>query len=366
LDEGINVIEGRASFVGPRTVVVNGEEFEGRHVILATGSRASVPPVAGLEDVQFLTNESIFALPELPKTLGVLGAGPVGVEMAQAFARLGSKVTLIERMDRVLPLLAPEVHDILVPALTADGVDVRTGVSVQEVRESELGLVVRLPGEDIDVEQLLVAAGRVPNTADLHLDLAGVTTDETGLIVVDRAQRTRAAGVFAVGDCCLYGGLTHIALYQAYVAVTNATVPFRRRVPVKYPAEFVPSAVFTDPEVATIGLSQSADESHRSSIVFNSEIDRAIIAGRVEGFAKIVAQPRRGTGMRYGGRIVGATVVGPRAADTLQEAVVAMQSGAFTGRIAQAMHPYPSWGQALQMAALRIVQNEGVLEDVGQ
>ncbi len=360
LDEGINVVEGRASFVGARVVVVDGKEFEGKYVIIATGSRPFVPPVPGLEDVAFLTNESMFELEELPESLGIIGAGPIGVEMAQAFARLGSRVTLVERMGRVLPLFASEVHDVLAPALVADGVDVRVGVSVEEVTGGASGLSLRLPGEEIQVEKLLVAAGRVPNTAGLHLDLAGVVADETGLIEVDKAQRTRAAGILAVGDCCTPGGLTHVAVHQAYVAATNAISPLRQRVPLKFAAEFVPAAVFTDPEVATIGIPDSADVSHTTRVVYNSEIDRAVISGRVDGFAKLVAQPRRGTGMRYGGRIAGATVVGPRAADTLQEVVVVMQSGAFTGRLAQAMHPYPSWGQAVQTAAWQIVQNEGV------
>lgn len=351
LDEGISMIEGRARFVAEREIEVEGKTFKAKHLIIATGSRPFIPGIPGLDGITLLTNENIFDLDELPTSMAILGAGPVGVELAQAFARLGSRITLIERLDRVLPGNEPEVHQVLLEALTKDGVDVRVGAELKQVSQLGGRIHLDLGDETLEVDQLLVAVGRRPNTVDLNLDQAGVATDELGYITVDDAQRTSTTGVLAVGDCCNRRGTTHLAGHQAYNAVANATSGFRKRFPIKMNSDLVPAVVFADPEVASVGITEVQATRGEVALVRNDLIDRAIISDRTDGFAKLIAEPRRFLGMRFGGRVVGATVVSPRAAETLQEVVTVMQTGAFTGRIAQSMHPYPSWGQALQMAA---------------
>lgn len=353
--EGIDVLRGRAVFTGPGEISANGQVLRAAAYVIATGTRPATPPLPGLEEVPFLTNETIFSLDELPPRLAILGGGPVGCELAQAFARLGSQVTLIEAAARLLPAADPEASQVLAAVLQADGIIVRTGVAAARIDARGKGVAVVLAtGEPVDADRLLVATGRRPATGRLGLDAAGIRRDDRAYIRTSRHLATTAAGVYAAGDVTGRMQFTHAAFAMGRLAARNA---LRRpwSIPGSFAAEAIPWVVFTDPEVAQVGLTEAQAAAARADArvanVPMSELDRAVTAGRTEGFVKIIAGRRRILGNAGGGRVLGATVVAPRAGEMIHEPALAMRAGMFTGRLAQATHAYPTWSLAIQQAA---------------
>jgi pyruvate/2-oxoglutarate dehydrogenase complex dihydrolipoamide dehydrogenase (E3) component len=351
--EGIDVIEGTARFVGPRTLSVEGARVHGGAVVIATGARPTVPPIAGLDTVEYLTNETLFELTTLPESIAVMGGGPIGVEMAQAFARLGAAVTLVEAGDRVLSKEEPLASAVVAKALREAGVTLRMGQAVGEVEARTPAAGVRLhlaDGSLVEAAALLVAVGRTPTTDGLGLESIGVGLDERGFVRVDDRLRTSAKGVFASGDVAEPLQFTHVAYETGRIAARNALarLPLRRFHPGR-----VPWVTFTDPEVARIGLSESdaARSGGRVAFLPMAEVDRAVSAGRTEGYIKIVAGPRPVVGRAAGGRLLGATVVAPRAGEMVHELVLAMAAGMFPARLALTTHAYPTWSMAVQQAA---------------
>lgn len=249
---GVTVIKAQAKFVDPKTVEAGATRIEARRFVIATGSRAALPPIPGLAETPHLTNETIFELTVLPEHLIIIGGGPIGMEMAQAFRRLGSKVTLLEGA-RVLAKDDPELTQVVVDQVKADGVDIREGVSITSVEQSGNGIRVALGGESVEGSDLLVAAGRTPNVEDLGLDAAGVTFERGG-IQVDGRLRTSNRKIFAIGDVA--GGLqfTHVAGYHAGIVIRNALF----RIPAKADVSAVPWVTYTDPELAHVGLTEAA------------------------------------------------------------------------------------------------------------
>lgn len=356
--QGIEVVRGHAAFVAPRTIAVEGRRVRARHVVLATGARPAVPPVPGLDTVPFVTTESIFGLAEAPGSLVVLGGGAVGCELAQAFARLGVGVTIIEAQQRLLPTVDPEASAVLSAALSADGVRLRTGASVRTARTGAGKILLELDnGETVRADRLLIATGREPDTARLGLDVAGVRTDERGFVLVDRHMATTAEGVSAAGDVTGLFPHTHGAYAMGRIAIT-ARRRYRRPV---FDSSHAPIVVFTDPEVAVVGAAESdlAGTEARVAHLPMSEVDRAITTGDTRGFVKLLAGPRRLLGHAGGGRLLGATIVAERAGEMIHEPVLAMRTGMFTGRLAQAVHAYPTWSIALQQAAAQFVGGYG-------
>ncbi|WP_407319224.1 NAD(P)/FAD-dependent oxidoreductase [Isoptericola halotolerans] len=347
---GIEVLRGRARLAGGGVVEVDGTHVVARRIVLATGSAPVLPLVVGLTELPAdrpaLTTDTIFDLAEAPSSLAVLGGGPTGCELAQAFARLGVRVTLVEAAGRLLPDAEPEVSAVIRDALAADGVEIRAGSPVENVA-------------DLDVERVLVTTGRRPATANLGLEAAGVRTDERGYLVVDAHLATTAEGVYAAGDVTGLSGHTHDAYAMGRVAVQVALTGPRRRRPTYDPAGS-PQVVFTDPEVATVGITErEAGPRARVAHLPMAEVDRAVTAGATAGFVTLVAGPRPVVGNLGGGRLLGATIVARRAGELIHEPALALRTGMFTGRLAQTVHAYPTWSVAVQQAAAQFFGGYG-------
>lgn len=355
-EQGIAVIEGRGRLLGEGRVEVGGDVARGRHVILAPGSRPAAPPIPGLTEAGYLTNEQVFDLTAQPRSLVIIGGGPVGCELAQALARLGTQVTLLEREAQLLPRDDVDAAAIVRDALAADGVDVRTGAAVARIAGTADAVAVHLEdGSVIGAARLLVATGRAPSHADMGLDEVGVESTEQGWIEVDEHLRTSVDGVWAVGDAVGRAQLTHAAAHMARLAVDNALgVGIARIRKHRYDPDVVPWVTFTAPEVAQVGRTEAAAadlDGARVAYLPMTEVDRAITSGQTAGFVKLIAAPRRGLGFAGGGRLVGATVVSPTAGETIGEATLALTTGMFTGRLAQSVHAYPTWSFAVPTAA---------------
>jgi pyruvate/2-oxoglutarate dehydrogenase complex dihydrolipoamide dehydrogenase (E3) component len=347
--EGVEVVHGTARFDGPDSVTVDGRRLGFRRAMIATGAAPHVPDLPGLRASDPLTSQTLWDLTELPGRLVVLGCGPIGVELGQAFARLGSTVTLVEMADTLLPQEEPEASEVVAAQLAADGIEMRLGTRAVRVEEDGDGarrLVVARGGvEDaIGYDQLLVATGRRPNTDGLGLDAAGVEVDRRHAVVVDDRLRTTNPRVFAGGDVTLLLPFTHTAAAHGAAVVQNALFGLRARVD----RERIPWVTFSDPEVARIGLTaeQARARFGRATVrtARHAQLDRAVTAGQTAGFARLVGDRR--------GRIVGATVVGPRAGETIGEVAAWMANGAKVSRIVRTTHAYPTWNGDLAAASL--------------
>ena len=333
---GCEVLFGAASFVDSRKVQVNDQVIRGRRFVIATGSQPFIPPIKGLEEAGYLTNESLFSLRELPVRLVVLGGGPVGLELAQAFARLGSKVAVVERLPHLLPQEDPEVADALQAQLESEGMAVHTSTTVESVfrdgNETWLGCDKELT---LETDALLVAVGRRPVVDGLGLDAAGVKHDASG-VQVNRRQRTSQKHIYACGDVCGPYPLTHMAEYQAGIVISNAIF----RVPKKTDYRVVPWVTYTDPELARVGLTeQQVREKGIEPLVLRfpfQDIDRAITDRETSGLTKLVV---------HKGKILGASILGPHAGELIHEIALAMKTGASIGDISATIHAYPTLAQ---------------------
>lgn len=341
---GVDVIEASASFDGPRRIRAGARVLHARRVLIATGSEPVLPPIEGLEHAAALTTDTIWEIDALPARLVVLGGGPVGCELAQAFARLGSRVTLIERSARLLEGEEPEASELLAGRLRAEGIDLRLGWSATRAAAGELE--IERDGERMAVgfDRVLVATGRRPRTAGLDLAAGGVQLTDAGAVRTDGRLRTSAPGVFAAGDVTGAPPFTHIAAHHARVVVTNALFHTRRRVEQRA----VPRVTYTDPEIAAVGLGErDARErhGHRTTVArFDyGQLDRAITDGVTDGFAKLVGDAR--------GRLVGATVAAAGAGDAIAELTWALRREARIDEISQTIHAYPTLGEGPSRAA---------------
>jgi pyruvate/2-oxoglutarate dehydrogenase complex dihydrolipoamide dehydrogenase (E3) component len=324
---------------------------------VATGSDPFVPPGIGLEDVGYLTNETVFSITELPRRLVVLGGGPMGLELGQAFGRFGSRVTVLHGETRLLTKEDPEVADLVAAILADEGLDCRLSTQATGVSRDDGALAVRFRGpggeETLVADAVLVATGRRPRVAEIGLEAVGAELKPTGL-EVDASMRVRGADhVFACGDVTGRYLFTHVAAYEGRIAGQNAA---GKRQKADY--RVVPWVTFLDPEVARVGLTEpQARERNRHVEVVRfpiSRVDRARILGQPRGLIKLVTGGRRLVGRLGGGELLGAHVVGPHAGELLHEAVVAMQARVFAGRLAQAIHAYPTASLGVQQAASQL------------
>jgi pyruvate/2-oxoglutarate dehydrogenase complex dihydrolipoamide dehydrogenase (E3) component len=354
--EGIEVLHGWAEFCSPDIIDVDGRRLTARRFVLATGARPAVPPIEGLDQLEVLTNENVFALDELPTSLAVLGGGAIGCELAQAFRRLGAQVTVVEALERLLPREEPEASTAITEAFQAEGITVRAGHEVTKIEVPEAlarPVAVRLHlahGEPVTVERVLVAVGRRAATDGLGLDAAGIETDDRGFIRTTPAQRTTARRIYAVGDIAGTVQFTHAAYEMGRIATANA---LSRRPPRRFDTSAIPSVTYTAPEVARVGITEADAAEHGGRVAFvpMSEVDRAVVAGETRGFVKLVTGPRPMLRRVGGGRFVGATVVAPRAGEMIHEIVLAMRTRMFPARVALTTHAYPTWSIAMQQAA---------------
>ena len=347
---GVDVFLGQATFAGGRTVRVGEKTLEYSKACIATGTRAAFPPIPGLQEVGALTNETIFSLTELPRRLAVIGAGPIGVEMAQSFARFGSKVTLIQGGSGILTREDRDAAEIVEQSMrrdgitmlfnsTASGVTVDADETVVQVESTSDGSI----GE-IRVDRILVAAGRVPNVEDLGLDRAEVNYDRRRGVLVDDRLRTSNPRIYAAGDICSAFKFTHMADAMARIVIGNSLF-FGRA---KASALKVPWCTYSDPELAHVGLHESEAAARNIAIdTFRTEmasVDRAVLDGDSEGFVKIHC--KRGTDTS-----VGATVVARHAGEMISEVTAAMTSGLGLRSIASTIHPYPTQAEAIRKTA---------------
>ena len=338
---GVDVFLGAARFIAADRVAVGDTVLHFRRAIIATGSRAAIPSIPGLTESSYLTNESVFSLTSLPPRLVVIGAGPVGCELAQAFARFGSRVTLIANHEQILPRDDPEAAALVAAQLRHDGVELVSASHVTRVDGNTVTVEQKGHAQTIDTDAILVAAGRTPNVEGLGLDAAGVRHDvKTGVHVNDRLQ-TSNARIFAAGDICSRFKFTHAADAYARIAVQNALFYGRA----KASALVIPWCTYTDPEVAHVGLGErDAHEQGLSIQTFLKEfkhVDRAILDGDTIGFVKI--HVRAGTD-----HIVGATIVSRHAGEMIGEVVLAMTGGLGLKKLAATIHPYPTCSEALK------------------
>ena len=343
-DKGIAFFSGAAGFINSDVVATGDRLLRGGRFLICTGARPASPNLPGLDLVASLTYENVFNLDALPERLVILGTGPVGVEMAQAFARLGSQVTIIGRSGRLLGKSDTAVQEIVATVLREDGVDLRLRAPAVEVAPLANGsLQVTTSQEAVAGDALLVALGRRPNVEGLDLDRAHVAYSDQG-IVVDAKLRTTNPRIFAGGDVVGGPQFSHYAAWQGYIAVRNALLPGTSRGILAH----VPWAVFTDPEVATVGLTEpAARERYGNDLVVRQmpldRVDRAQTEGETRGIVKVVA--------RRNGEIVGAHVVAARAGETIQEYVLAMNHRIHLDQLAGAIHVYPTYATANQQIA---------------
>lgn len=344
---GARVVAGTAVFTSPTTASVDGTSVRFRQAVIATGSSPALPDIPGLADANPLTSETVWGLRERPARLVVLGGGAIGCELAQAWARLGSAVTLVHRGERLLPKEDVDASAIVAEALRSDGVTVVLRARAARVRaEGRGGALVLDDGSEHPFDALLVATGRTPRTAGLGLDRAGVATDERGFVRVDATLRTSNRRIRAAGDVAGLPAFTHLAGVGGSLAATNAVLGLRRRLDLTA----VPRVTFTDPEVAAVGVSPNDAERLGLTVreVTLADTDRAIADGRTVGFARLVVDAR--------GRVRGAAIVGPRAGETLGEASLAVAQGLTTSALGAVTHAYPTYSDALWNAAIADVR----------
>ena len=344
-DLGVTVLREHARFVAPDRVEAGAHAVRARRFVVATGSAPTVPPIEGLADVPYLTNETIFDNQVQPAHLIVVGGGPIGMEMAQAHRRLGSRVTVLERVT-ILPKDDPELVEVVRHAATADGVDLHERAEIARIEKSGNGLAVVLRDgagdRRIEGSDLLVATGRRPVVDGLDLEKAGVAYSDRG-IPVDRRLRTSNKRIYAIGDVVGDLQFTHLASYQAGVVLKNALF----RWPARQHLQALPWVTYTTPELAQVGLTEAAARrNHRDVRVLRwsfHENDRAQTERDTDGMVKVVTTRR--------GRILGAGIVGPHAGDLLHVWVLAISQGLKIGALATMIMPYPTLGEASKRAA---------------
>ncbi len=341
---GVDVFLGEAKFTASDTVDVEGRQLKFNRAVIATGGRAAAPPISGLDEVDYLTNESVFSLTERPARLGVIGAGPIGSELAQAFARLGSHVLLVEAANGILPREDRDAADIVQQALARDGVQVLCcgkELAIQK-RDGATRLTVEVEGREYDepIDQLLVAVGRAPNVESLNLETVGVNYGKKGVEVNERMQTTNPR-IYAAGDVCSPYQFTHAADFMARIVIQNALFMGRK----KSSSLVIPWCTYTSPELAHVGISEQQAEEQGleldTYVQSFQEIDRAMLEGHEEGFVKVHTQ--RGTD-----KIIGATIVGEHAGDLISEITLAMTHGLGLSKIGSTIHPYPTEAEAIR------------------
>ena len=341
---GVKVVKARAQFVDARTLEATGKQYTARKIVIATGSRPSIPAIPGLKDVAYFTNETLFKNRVKPEHLIIIGGGPIGMEMAQAHRRLGCKVTVLQA-SRVLAKDDAELVSVVVAALQAEGVDIRQSVQITKITLVKKRISVALStGEIISGSHILVAAGRTPNIEGLNLEAGGVVHDKHGISVDAGLRSVSNRNVYAAGDVA--GGLqfTHVAGYHAGLIIRNALF----RLPVKNHTDIIPWVTYTDPELAQVGFSEAqAREAHGADVKVLkwtfAENDRAQTEGKTNGLIKIMVRK---------GRIIGTSIVGPSAGELIAPFVLAITQRMKISALANVVLPYPTLSEIGKRAAI--------------
>lgn len=347
----IDVEFGKASFVDKHTIEITESEsrqtISSRYLIIATGSRARVPSIPGLDNVPYLTNETLFELENQPSSLAIIGGGPIGIEMAQAFQRLGTDVTVIDRLPRILDNDNKELAGMLLDRLQREGVDFKLSASVNEVVQEDGQIIIQGEregkSEQWSADKLLVATGRVPNNEQLNLDAAGIDYTKHGITIDDRC-RTSVQHIYAAGDVTGRFQFTHMSEHMAKISATNALL----KIPLKIDSRHVPWSTYTAPELAHVGATEKSlieeGTSYEEYRFPYDKIDRAVTDNETEGLIKLFAKKRTG-------RILGASIFGVHAAELISEYALAMKNGVTLRKMADTIHPYPSYSLGARRAA---------------
>ncbi|MEX0679243.1 MAG: mercuric reductase [Pirellulales bacterium] len=342
-DLGVDVFFGDARFEDDRTIAVDASRLSFKKAVIATGGRARAPSIKGLDGVEYLTNESVFSLTELPRRFGVIGGGPIGCELALALANFGSQVHLFASERGLLPKEDRDAAAVVRREFERRGIRIYNTARRLAVGKAAEGIRLVAEGDrahDVVVDKLLVAAGRVANVENLNLEAAGVRYDANGVTVNDRLQTTNPR-IYAAGDVCSRFKFTHAADFMARIVITNALFMGRA----KASALTIPWCTYTSPEVAHVGLSQrEAGERNVAIDTFTQEladVDRAVLDGETEGFVKV--HVKKGTD-----RILGATIVAAHAGDMISEITLAMKHGIGLKKIGATIHPYPTQAEAIR------------------
>ncbi len=350
---GIDIYLGDARFIGDGKVEVDGQTLDYKKAVIATGARAIAPPIEGLADAGYLDNETVFSLTERPRRVAVIGAGPIGCELAQAFSRLGSEVHILERMDQILTREDPDAARIVQDALVREGVEMTFECNLDRVerRGSERVIHLSCPkkgSRELVVDEILVGAGRAPNVENMGLETVGVDFDSRNGVKVDDSLQTTNSRIWAVGDVCMRWKFTHAADAAAKIVVQNALFaigPIGRK---KLSALLMPWCTYTEPEIAHVGFYERDAEAAGVAIdsyqVSIAEANRAVTDGQEEGLIKV--HVRRGSD-----EIVGATVVAAHAGDLITQFTMAIQHKIGLGAFTNIIYPYPTQGEAIKRAA---------------
>lgn len=344
--QGIDVFLDSACFIDHYTLSVGSEKITAHNILLATGAYPFIPPISGLDSVDYLTYENIWGLEILPEHLLVLGGGPIGCEMAQAFRRLGAQVTLVEGESRLLPREEMEASQLLAEVFEGEGLKLRLDAKAERVWQDEKGIHIKAGSTEILGDALLVAIGRRPSVDGLDLEKADVVYSTKG-IQVDEHLRTSQNHIYAAGDCVGSYQFTHYAGWQAFMAVRNALLPGAS----KGVVEHVPWATFTDPEIAHVGLTEPQARDKFGDAVMTCDwpmerVDRALTEADASGFIKLVH--------KKDGTLLGVTIVAGRAGEMIHEWIVALEHGLKVGDLAGVIHVYPTYSTASMQAAAAI------------
>ncbi len=347
---GVDVQFGSASFKNNHIISLNGKAVSARTWVVATGSSPSVPSIKGLNDVPYLTNLDIFSLPELPSSLIVLGGGPIAVEMAQSFQRLGTKVTVVQRSNQILSKEDEDMARFVMEGMIADGVDFILGSKIEEVRQTEGGIEVVLneSGEQKIVRgsKLLVAMGRDSNTKGLNLEEIGVVLNQ-GAVEVDSRMRTAVSNIYAAGDVIGKYRFTHAAGYEGGIVVTNAVF----RLPRKADYTWLPWCTYTDPELASVGINEKSAKAsgiqYETVVEEFSTSDRALAEGEAKGRIKLLLNKK--------GKPLGCQIAAVHAGELLGEWVAAVNGKVALATLAGAIHPYPTLSEMNKKVAGKLL-----------
>lgn len=347
-DLGIDVFIGAGSFNDDQSVSVGSHRLRYSKAVIATGARAVELPIPGMKEAGYVTNETVFSLTSLPRRLAVIGAGPIGCELAQAFARFGSKVTLLQQGKQLLPREDREAAAAVERALLHDGVQINASCKIKAVSREGAEKVITLDetaaSGSLRVDEILLGVGRAPNVDGLNLQAAGVQFDRRTGVKVDDHLRTTNRRIFAAGDICFPYKFTHTADAMARIVIQNALFFGRKRTS----SLVIPWCTYTDPEIAHVGLypaeAQARGIAMETIMVRLDEVDRAILDSQSDGFLKMHVQKKSG-------RILGATIVASHAGDMISEITLAMTAGISLGKITGVIHPYPTQAAVIKQAA---------------
>ncbi len=350
----ISIIKGEARLTGKRSLSINGKNYSPGEILIATGSLPWAPPIPGLQESGFLDSTAALSIPALPETMTVIGAGAIGLELAQLFARFGVKITLLEVLPRIAPAEEPEISLALTDYLQREKIDVHAGVKIDRVERKNGNYTISIQKdgkkESISSEQLIVATGRRPNSAHLNLEAAGVQAGKRGEIIVNQHLQTSNPDIYAAGDVIGDPMFVYVTAYAGALASENAL----NKAGKVYDLFALPRVTFTDPGIASVGLTEAQAQEKgykvKTSIIFAKDVPRAIAARDSRGLIKLVADEEDG-------RLLGAHVLAVEAGDVIQEATLAIRFGLTYKDIIGTFHPYLTWVEGIKLAAITFEKN---------